>query len=116
MKHALVVDDDDSMLEFCAVVLTLNGYAVTRASSGARAQTLMESFAFDLVLTDHVRAPEGRSMTALAKAIWPGTDVIVMTASPSEEDARVAALEGACGYLAKPFKLSDLLRAIGDCR
>lgn len=116
MKHALVVDDDESMLEFCAALLALEGFAVTAASSGVKAQILLDCFAFDLVLTDHVSVPDGRSVASLAKSGWPDTDVIVMTARPTEEDSTRSLQEGARAYFAKPFNVTELRDILRECR
>ena len=67
------------------------------------------------VLTDHIAVPDGRTMTSLVKSLAPATPVVVMTGFPTPEDERASFAAGAAGYLVKPFKLSELRAAIGNC-
>ena len=114
-KTALIIDDDESMLEFCSTVLHLDGFAVSSASNGIQALSQLNQKRFDVVLTDHVALPTGRSVTQVVKETSPATEVIVMTGMPTLENAVTSFSQGASNYLAKPFRLEDLRTAIRQC-
>ena len=115
-KSILIVEDDESMLEYCTSVLTLDGYEVTLVASGTMALAQLSARDFDLVLTDHVMIGSGgRSVTEIVKSSRPSSKVIVMTGMPSTENAVLSYLEGASNYLGKPFSLDQLRGAVSEC-
>jgi DNA-binding NtrC family response regulator len=115
-KSILIVEDDESMLEYCTSVLSLDGHEVTAVASGTMALAQLSARGFDLVLTDHVQiGAGGRSMTQIVKASRPASKVIVMSGMPSTENAVVSYLEGASNYLSKPFSLDELRAAVTGC-
>lgn len=116
LKSVLVVEDDESMLEFCATVLALEGYQVTAVTNSQQAVEQIDTATFDLVLTDHVKVgPEARSMTDLVKRHQPEAKVIVMSGMPSTQDAVTCYLSGASDYLVKPFTLDQFRTAVRRC-
>lgn len=111
----LVIDDDDDWLDYCVTILAREGYRVCAASAGVDALPKLKTHRFDLVLTDHV--PNGGVAIAEAvKAISPETEVIVMTAGPSVEDAVESLRRGAADYLGKPFSIERLRQAVRQCQ
>ena len=116
IKKILVVDDDESMLEFCLKILCLDGFAVVAASSGKQAVDLLKTTGFDLVLTDHVTVgAEATPIIKAVKSLQPDAPVIVMSGIPRLEDAAASYLAGADEYLAKPFSLAQLREAMTRC-
>ena len=100
----LVVDDDEGVRTFLADALTAAGHAVAQAADGQAALTLLARQAFQVVLTD-LRMP-GMDGLALMEAIrldHPDTEVIVLTAHGSIENAVEAMKQGAFDYLQKPI-------------
>lgn len=113
-KSILVVDDDESMLEFCATMLAYAGYEVTAASTGSQALHLLKARAYDLVLTDHVTVDsQGTPMTAAATSLQPEASLVLMSAIPTLEEAAKTYLQGADAYLPKPFSWDRLSRLVG---
>jgi len=107
----LVVDDDPSILATVQEILALEGYPVMAAANGAEALRSIEQARPALVLLD-MRMPvlDGWGFADALKARGLAVPVLVMTAA---QDARRWAAEiAADGYIAKPFGLLDLLRAV----
>lgn len=115
-KSILVVEDDESMLEYCSSILSLDGYDVTAVASGTMALAQLSARDFDLVLTDHVMiGMGGRSVTEIVKSSRPASKVIVMSGMPTTENAVLSYLQGASNYLEKPFSLDQLRGAVTAC-
>jgi two-component system response regulator PilR (NtrC family) len=109
MTRILVVDDEVSMREFLEIFLSEEGFAVETARNGEAALARLETEEYDLVLTDLKMAEvDGIAVLERTKALWPGTQVIVMTAYSTAETAIEAMKKGAYDYLSKPFKVDEI--------
>jgi DNA-binding NtrC family response regulator len=112
----LVVDDDESFLEFCCSYLTHLGHDVLQAESGNKALEILENVFFDVVVTDHVTVgPEAKPILKLVQEKQPGTRVIMMSGIPTLDEAKRSYLSGAQSYLAKPFSIDELREAVDFC-
>ncbi len=109
MGHILVVDDERSMREFLEIMLQSAGHEVSHAPDAHAAIAWLRDHSVDLVLTD-LRLPQGSGMDVLsfAKRSSPNTQVIMMTAFASTENAVEAMKLGAYDYLIKPFKVDEV--------
>jgi two-component system, NtrC family, response regulator PilR len=114
--RVLVVDDEQSMRELLGIMLRQVGYDVTHADGGEAAiQTLQNTDAFDLVITDlRMRRVDGLAVLRAAKEHSPRTVVLVVTAFASTETAVEAMKLGAYDYVTKPFKLDELKLTIAN--
>ena len=115
MTHrVLIVDDERSMRELLEIWFLQRGTEVDVAPDGAKAITLINSHAYDLILTD-MRMPKSSGMEVLthARKTLPDTPVIMMTAFASPETAVSAMKLGALDYFTKPFKL-DAVQVVVD--
>ena len=101
--RVLVVDDKENMLKLLAKVLG-EKYEVELAADGAQALALIAAQDFDAVLTD-IRMPEADGFQVLraVKDASPATEVVLMTAYATVQDAVEAIKQGAYDYLQKPF-------------
>jgi two-component system response regulator FlrC len=111
-RRVLVAEDDPSMRELLARILTEAGHEVVAVADGMAAiARLAEPFA--LVLTD-IRMPgaSGTEVLALAKRRWPATPVIVLTAFGSIPGAVDAMRLGAFDYVTKPLPDPETLRRL----
>ncbi len=108
----LVVDDDESILEFVREALTDEGYAVLIATDGAQALELARQQPPALILLD-MRMPivDGWQFAdTYAQTPGPHAPIIVMTAA--RDAARITEEIHADGTLAKPFSLDNLLQVV----
>ena len=114
MAHkALVVDDDEMILEILESVLDSKGYEITKASDGDQAIEKLNAEEFDLVITDLRTGPtSGFDVIRKTKDINSNTTVIMITGSCDSTDKLEAFHQGADDYILKPFSPSDLLISI----
>ena len=105
--RVLVVDDKENILKLFARILG-DAYEVTSAADGGRAISLIGGQEFDVIVTD-LRMPgaDGFEVLRAAKARSPETEVVMMTAYATVQDAVTAMKEGAYDYLQKPFDPDD---------
>ena len=111
MAHGriLVVDDEESMCQYLAILLHKEGYEVVTVNGGARALQVVENEPIDVVMTD-IQMPkmDGIQLLKGIKALNPRTPVIIMTAYASEQSAIDAVNLGAFSYLQKHCKNDEI--------
>lgn len=121
MKSILIVDDDEELRGCLHEIFRDDGFSVCQALSGADALQKLKTGTFDLVLLDMV-IPGIKGMETLAeiKKHHPRTKVIIFTAFATIQHAVEAIKRGASDYIAKPFKIEELLattnRVIAESR
>ncbi len=105
----LIVDDEDSILEFLSLLFESEGFAVDTAHSTAEAQRSLAANSYALVLCD-ILMPDGNGLDLLReiKAGSPSTAVVMMTAFTSTKTAIEAMRLGAYDYVSKPFDVEEL--------
>jgi DNA-binding NtrC family response regulator len=105
----LVVDDEQSMCQFLALMLRREGYLVTAVNRGQEALDLLREEEFDVVVTD-IKMPEmdGLEVLTNVKKLDPGLPVIILTAFASQRSAIEAVNRGAFQYLEKNAKNDDI--------
>src|SRR3954465_967708 len=103
MARILVADDEPGLREFITDSLELDDYTVVAAKDGREAARLLDERGFDLVLTD-LKMPglDGLSILRKVRAEQPETEVIVMTAHGTVDNAVEAMKLGAFEYLQNP--------------
>jgi DNA-binding NtrC family response regulator len=106
----LLVEDKDSLRNALAETLRAHGLGVEACADTFEAKRALSRSSFSVVLTD-LKLPAGSGFEVLSTAIKasPDTDVIVMTAFGSIEDAVRAIREGASDFLTKPVDTDHLL-------
>jgi two-component system cell cycle sensor histidine kinase/response regulator CckA len=113
----LVVEDEAALAAAVTEALRDVGYVVERAADGEEALTRVKAQSFDLVICD-VKMPrlDGPSFYRSLAAAAPGLSkrVIFVTGDIAGTEAEKFLQESACRWLAKPFRLADLLRAVKD--
>ncbi len=109
MARLLIVDDERNIRAGLAAFFESLGYEARAAASAREARALMDEGAFDLVLTDYRMAEvNGLELLAEIKRRRPETQVILMTAYATVENAVAAMKAGAFDYVTKPFSLDQL--------
>jgi two-component system NtrC family sensor kinase len=115
--RVLVVEDEPALAAAVSEALTDAGFVVERAGDGEEGLTRLAQGTFDLIVCD-LKMPriDGmqfyRAMAAAAPAL--ARRVIFVTGAVAGTDAERFLEETGCRWLAKPFRLGDLLRAARD--
>jgi len=110
MARILLVEDDEIMRISVYDRLIKFGWQVDEAADGLIAKELFSKNEYNLVISD-IRMPHLDGLTLLHHIIRqnPETDVIIMTAHGSINDAINCLREGASDYILKPFDMDDLI-------
>jgi len=109
MASILVVDDEQSMREFLEILLRKQGHEVTCAPDVAGALARLGLGGLDLVISDlRLGRESGLEVLRAVKADSPATEVIMVTAFATTENAIQAMKLGAYDYLLKPFKVDEI--------
>jgi PAS domain S-box-containing protein len=113
----LVVEDEAHLANAVVDALRDAGYVVAHASDGEEALAMIKEQTFDAVVCD-LKMPrvDGRTFYRLLEAAAPGLAkrVVFVTGDVAGTDAEQFLEESGCTWLAKPFRLADLLKAIRD--
>ncbi len=113
----LVVEDETALANAVTDALRDAGYVVARAADGEEALAEITARQFDLVICD-LKMPrlDGKAFyRALADASPAlAKRVIFVTGDVAGTDAEQFLQESGCRWLAKPFRLADLLRAVRE--
>jgi DNA-binding NtrC family response regulator len=114
MLNILLVDDEPDLRLSLGQVLRDEGHAVDVASDGEAAMARLAVQPFHLVVSD-VRLPKLDGLTLLRRIRrdFPSTEVLLMTAYGSIDDAVTAMKDSAVDYLTKPFDIDHLVTAVG---
>ncbi len=109
----ILVDDEESMVEWLSLLLEQNGYFVNAFSRPEAALKWSESNQVHLLISD-IKMPgmNGLELFGKIREIHPDTAGIFMTAFSSVDTAVKAVRKGASDYLIKPFKTDQMLAAI----
>jgi CheY-like chemotaxis protein len=114
----LVIEDDPIMREALADWLQAAGYGVRTAADGSAGLAAVKLAPPALVVTDiHMPGANGATVLSKLKQHHPQIAVIAISGlfnSGHGLDAEAALALGAARALAKPFKRSELLRALAE--
>jgi DNA-binding NtrC family response regulator len=112
--EVVVVDDERSMLESTANILTHEGYRIRTAARGSEAESMLRAGTADIVILDlYMSGVSGIKLLEAAVRAKPSTIVIVITGRPSVRSSIEALREGAWAYLPKPFSATQLQILVG---
>jgi PAS domain S-box-containing protein len=115
--HCLVAEDNPVNQKLVLKMLTYAGHSAELASTGQEAVELAFSHSFDIILMD-IQMPgmDGLEATASIRELERGTDshvpILAMTAHAMPGDRERCLRAGMDGYLSKPVRIGDLLRAV----
>ena len=116
-RRVLVVEDEAALASAVAEALTDAGFVVDRAANGEEALADVRERPYDLVICD-LKMPrlDGRQFYRAIAATAPelAARLIFVTGDVVGTDAERFLEESGCPWLAKPFRLGDLLRAARD--
>jgi two-component system OmpR family response regulator len=106
----LVVEDEPRLAAQLAAALTAAGYAVDRAGDGEQADFLVDTEHYDAVVLD-LGLPKVDGLTLLRnwREAGKAVPVVVLTARGSWHEKVQGIDSGADDYVAKPFRMEELL-------
>jgi len=110
MKQILLVEDDEIMRITVSDRLMREKWQIDVAVNGREALSRIERKHYHLILSD-IRMPGVGGMELLERAQRhsPQSDIFMMTAYGSVEDAIACLRNGAADYILKPFEMDDLI-------
>jgi CheY-like chemotaxis protein len=113
MTKILVVDDDKSILDVVSIILKDYGYKVIAESNGNETIRKVRKYKPNLILLDILMSGvDGRNICKRIKTdkSTKNIPVIMISAHPNSESS--AYESGANAFLAKPFKIDDLISTV----
>ncbi len=113
----LIVEDEAQLAGAVVEAFKDAGYAVDHANDGEEALAKIAEQTFDVVICD-LKMPrvDGKTFYRLLEAATPGLAkrVIFVTGDVAGTEAEEFLEETGCRWLAKPFRLADLLRTVRE--
>lgn len=110
--RVLILDDEPIVCKRLKPAFQKMGHTVETFTDSAQALARLRETTFDLVVTDlKMEGLDGIQILDAVKASSVATQVIVITGFATLETAKESYRKGAFDFVAKPFKLRDIL----DC-
>jgi DNA-binding NtrC family response regulator len=111
----LIVDDERVALKNLEYIMKKEGYEVVSTQSGSNAVRYLDEQQFDVVLTDmRMEKVDGMQVLKKCRERQPDTEVIMITGYATLEAAVETMKHGAFSYIAKPFKLDEVRKAVAE--
>lgn len=112
--RVLVVDDEASIRELLTRTLALTEYEVEAVADGRTGLDRLRLGHYDLLIAD-LRMPvmDGLTLIREARRLHPTLKVVIITGYSTESSAIEAVNLGVVGYLVKPFRVPQVLSAVG---
>jgi len=113
MKHILIVEDEEGILQFLRQGLEEENYQISTATNGLDGLTLFQKEKFDLVLLDWM-IPEmtGLEVCKKIRETNSKTPIIFLTAKDTVQETVEGLKTGANDYIKKPFSFDELVERI----
>ena len=109
----LILDDEAIVLKRLKPALEKAGYEVDIFTRSADASDRIDEKDFDIVITDlKMKGIDGMQFLTRVKKQFPETEVIVITGFATMETAKESFQKGVFDFLAKPFKLGEILDTV----
>ena len=110
-KRILVVEDEPTVRDSLAMLLSVDDHLVTEASNGAEALSLFTKDDFDVVMTDfEMPIMKGNELAVRIKRLKPEQPIIMVTAFAE----KITSENPVDVIINKPFRLEDLRQAISQ--
>ena len=109
----LILDDEPIVCRRLKPAFEKRGYSVETYTDSASALARLQETSFDIVITDlKMEGVDGMQILTQAKKAAAETRVIIITGFATMETARESYRKGAFDFVAKPFKLRDILECV----
>jgi two-component system response regulator AtoC len=104
----LVIDDEEGMRQGLKKALSFAGFRVETSANATEGLRKLNKGGFDLAFVDY-RLPDLDGIEVIKRCETGTTDIVVITAYASVENAVVAMKLGASDYLRKPFSNQEII-------
>ena len=113
LANILVIDDDETMRDWCQQILSQAGNKVETAEDGLKGLDILKKESFDLIILD-LKMPGLSGMEVLQKVNeeYPETAVVIITGEATVESAVEGMKTGAYDFIPKPFTPESFLTAV----
>lgn len=109
----LILDDEPIVCKRLKPAFQKTGYEVETFTDSQTALARLKETVFHIVITDlKMEGIDGMQVLAEVKKASPDTHVIIITGFATLETAKESYRKGAFDFVAKPFKLKDILDCI----
>lgn len=115
IKNILIVDDDKMLRDALASGLRNSDFCVITAESAEQADKILERISINAIVLDRMMAgTDGLTFLKNIRNRGNNTPVIMLTAMSGAENAIDGLSNGANDYMAKPFKLQELILRLNN--
>ena len=113
MKHILIVEDEEGIVQFLKQGLEEESYKVSSANNGTEGLELFKKGKIDLVLLDWMLPKmTGIQVCQSIREINAKTPIIFLTARDTVQETIEGLKAGANDYIKKPFSFDELVERI----
>ncbi|MGV3696771.1 response regulator transcription factor [Flavobacterium sp.] len=113
MKHILIVEDEEGILQFLKQGLEEENYQISAVNNGLDGYNLFQTERFDLVLLDWMLPKmTGLEVCQKIREIDTKTPIIFLTAKDTVQETVEGLKTGANDYIKKPFSFDELVERI----
>lgn len=114
-KKVILLDDEPIVCERLKPALEKVGFYVEAYTESQQVIDRLAEEKFHVLVTDlKMQKPDGIDVLNFVKQQSPSTKVIIITGFATKDTAAQAMASGAAEFIAKPFKISQLLDLIVD--
>lgn len=113
MKHILIVEDEEGILQFLKQGLEEENYQISAVNNGLDGYNLFQKEKFDLVLLDWMLPKmTGLEVCQKIRETDSKTPIIFLTAKDTVQETVEGLKTGANDYIKKPFSFDELVERI----
>lgn len=116
MTKIVLIEDDKLIVRIIEFILQKEGYSIFTANDGNEGLQIIKEIKPDLILTDIMLTyKSGLEVTSISKKLYPTIPIIVISALGKEDETVQKAFKlGIDGFVAKPFKPTELVVLIQE--
>jgi len=109
----LILDDEPIVCKRLKPSFEKMGHTVETFTDSSQALARLKETVFDIVITDlKMEGADGLQVLNGAKSSSSDTQVIIITGFATSETAKESYSKGAVEFIAKPFKIGDLVACV----
>ena len=112
-QDVLIADDDPAIVEALSLMLEDAGYATRTLREGETLETLQEDLPAVLLLDIWMSGRNGRDVCKYLKSQPATQHLPIILISAHSDIQRIAKEAGADDYLAKPFRMKEVIAKVG---